>query len=556
MRWTVVLVAMSAAFANSLHNIRQNGLCGYADSSGAIVIPVQYEDCGELAEGLAPVRLEGKWGYVDKHGGWAAAPLFESAQMLTDGRGLVKVNGKFGFVDSGGALVVAAKYDEAVSFSEELAAVRQGARWGYIDRSGNTVIPLRFDSAQSFADGVAIVSSDSRLFAINRKGEAVSARPPAITVTFCRLQSLEADSLDSAALVVSSLYKEQLRELAAQTLAQFTEPDIAAGKIKAGIEHRLKETGIRFSVNPEKETRSYGLIAKVEVIRPVQHPELLAIIFHFDLGGNIDSSFSLFGRSQSGWDLLVRDEHIPTPNSQMLWADTWHVAAPDFTANERDGSFIMLLCSDSDRGADGGYGIEIQLRRFDAVLRSHQIFTRQFAGKNHQIALDGDSLRLEVADFTHDSARGATRVYPYRYRIRGDEVTRIAPVAFSAHDFVEEWGNLTWNEAVRWADTKNADSLQQWHEKIRDPNGYFGGEFNTQVCDTKQTVWQIAVDQLGDGGVLERSTYFIVKQTGKWDFVMKAVSDKPMDGCEEYEPERMTDWRKQPTMFDQPTETP
>jgi len=524
---------------------------GYIDHQGTLAIKASFSRATNFAEGVAAVQQDfNKWGYIDKHGGWVAEPTFEKAEPLCDGRGLVKLDGKFGFVDAKGNAAVPIQYDDALPFSEGLAAVRQGTKWGYIDRWGKLLIASRFDAAQSFADSRAVVSTESQILTINKTGEQVSAKPPTITQTFQRLQTFEGQPFifSEAADPTFTLYKEQLRELVLKTLQDLSDPAPGTNEIRAELGRRLKEAGIRFSGgDPEKDPRPYGVIDKVEVVRPAQHPELLSVIFDFNLAGNIDSAFSLFGQRQSGWELLLRDEHIPTPNPEMLWADTWHVAAPEFTAREKDGSFVMLLCSDSDRSTDGGYGVEVELRRFDVSFRSHRIFRRQFTGKNHQIALDPDGLRLEVAEFTHDTARGGTRAYPYRYRVRGDEVTRIVPVAFSAHDFVEEWGNAQWEQAAAWSDPPNRGSLQQWHERIRNENGYFGGEMSVQVCDTKRTLWQIEVTEGED-----HSIYFIVNQTGKWDFVMKAVSDKPLDGCTDYEPEN-TDWRRQPTMFKEPT---
>ena len=548
---------------------------GYIDKSGAMVLPAQFWAAEDFSEGLARVNQgfidhqgslaikgsftratsfsEGfaavqqnfdKWGYIDKRGTWMVEPTLEKAEAFREGRGLVKLDGKFGFVDSKGAMTIPAEYDEALSFSEGLAAVRQGAKWGYIDPSGKPVIPLRYASAQSFDDGLAVVSAQSQLLTINKKGETVSSKPPTIAQTFERLQSFEGQPFlfSEAADPILTLYKEQLRELVLKTLGDLTDAEANPDAIKAEIVRRLKEAGIRFSTNPEKEARPYGVIDKVEVVRPAQHLELLSVIFHFNLAGNIDSSFSLFGRRQLGWELLARDEHIPTPNSELAWASTWHVATPEFSPSEKDGSFVMLLWSESDHSTDGYHGIDVELHRFDVNLQSHRIFHRLFSGKNQQLALDPDALRAEVAAFTHDPGRGGCRTYVYHYRIKGEEVTRIAPVAFDAHDFVDEWTSVPWEEAAAWSDPVNLQNLRQGHEENR------GGEMSVQLCDAKRTIWQIAIAQNDND-----SLYFTVKQTGKWDFLMKSVSDKPMDGCTEYEPEPLTDWRNQPTMFDEPT---
>jgi len=518
---------------------------GFIDHQGSPAINANFTEATSFSGGLAAVQQDfNKWGYIDKHGTWVVEPSFEKAEAFREGRALVKLDGKFGFVDSKGALAVPARFDEALSFSEGLAAVRESAKWGYIDPSGKAVIPLRYASAQSFTDGLATVSGDSHLLTIDKKGETVSSKPPTLAQTFERLQSFEAGPLsflDSIGPLLT-LYKEQLRELVTKTLGDMQDAEAGPDAVRAEIVRRLKGAGIRFSTDPEKETRPYGVIDKVEVVRPGQHPELLSVIFDFNFADYIDSAFSLFGRRQSGWELLLRDSHISTPNPEISWAYTWHVATPEFTPNEKDGSFVMLLWSESDHSADGYHGIEVELRRFDGTLRNHRIFYRLFSGKNQQLGLDPDALRVEVAAFTHDPARGGTRPYPYRYRIKGDEVTRTAPIAFDAHDFVEEWTSIPWEEAAVWSDPANLENVRQWHDK-----NFEFGEMSVEVCDTKRTMWQIAIAQSDDD-----SLYFTVKQTGKWDFVMKSVSDKPTDGCTNFEPEE-TDWRQLPTMFDQPT---
>ena len=46
----------------------QDGLYGYVDYDGNVVIPFQYEDAAAFSEGLAAVKKNGKWGYINKEG--------------------------------------------------------------------------------------------------------------------------------------------------------------------------------------------------------------------------------------------------------------------------------------------------------------------------------------------------------------------------------------------------------------------------------------------------------------------------------------------------------
>src|SRR5580658_9777535 len=92
------------------------------------------------------------------------------------------------------------------------------------------------------------------------------------------------------------------------------------------------------------------------------------------------------------------------------------------------------------------------IRQAGTTFDRDQLFHKIFYCKDHQIALDSDGVRLETISMEHDSARAGYRVFPYRYEIRENQVIRVAPVGFDAHDFVGEGGNLPWDESKKWSD--------------------------------------------------------------------------------------------------------
>lgn len=109
-----------------LKPVQQDGLYGYADYYGSIIIPHQYEDASEFSEGLAAVKKDGKWGYINK----------------------------------ADEVVIPLLYDEAEPFSEGLAVVRDGHGYNdymFIDREGRTAFQRTFNAAYSFSDGMALV---------------------------------------------------------------------------------------------------------------------------------------------------------------------------------------------------------------------------------------------------------------------------------------------------------------------------------------------------------------------------------------------------------------
>ena len=500
----------------------------FIDRQGNKVISGPFSNATSFVNGVAAVQVDYKaWGYIDRRGGWLARPSFDEAGVIEESRGLVKLDGKYGYVGTSGKLVIAPQFDGALPFSEERAAVRKGAKWGYIDSSGNVAIPFQFGAARPFQDGFATVVIESGAAVIDKLGVLVRTQPVTLTQTFRRLQGFEVQPYREGPLneilPILSVYKEQLRQLAVESLKEYGDPAVA----KTAIQAKLHNAGIRRQ--KEDERRPYGLIDDFEIVRPPLQPKLLSVLFHLKLAHATDTSFSLLRRTGTSWDVVFTVDR----NDYFKWElDAYHMAPPQFTASDSKGSFLMLLVSDSGRGGNGSYGLWVDLYRADATFDKKELFHKEFGCKDHQIALDADSFRLETISMENDAMRAGYRVFPYRYEIHGDQVIRVAPVGFDAHDFVGEWGNLPWDEAKNWSDPAHLGEIQAYYGKLRDADGYFGGNFErVQVCDPQQRTWQVEYNRAGD----DASIYFLIERKDKWTFVVKDIGVAMRTGCRDIE---------------------
>lgn len=141
-------------FYNGLSCIQQgvgpDRLSGYADTTGRLVIPLQYSFATKFEEGAAVIGV-GSWREREEPQGSKPGPVKP-----------MEFVGSFGFIDTVGQEIVPPVYAGANPFSEGLAAVgRPGkyyVKWGYIDRSGTEVIPLEYFHAGPFSDGRAVVA--------------------------------------------------------------------------------------------------------------------------------------------------------------------------------------------------------------------------------------------------------------------------------------------------------------------------------------------------------------------------------------------------------------
>ena len=514
--------------ASEFHNGLAYAGGGFIDHHGNAVIPGPFSEATEFVGGVAAVQVDYKgWGYINKSGGWLTQPTFDRAGPIEEGRGLVKLDGKYGYVDTSGALVIAPQFDDALPFSYARAAVRTAGKWGYIDTAGGTAIPFEFSAAQSFHSGLAIVASESGMAVIDKRGVTVKSQPPSLMQTFRRLQGFEVEPNGEGPLTeivpILSIYKQQLRHLAAESLKEFTD----AASVKSAIEAELQKAGIRRS--KEEEPRPYGLIDDLEVVQPPQQPNLVAVLFHLQLANAIDTSLSLFRQDRKNWDLVFELDR----NDYIKWElDAYHMDPPQFTTTDKNGSFLMLVASDGGRGGNGSYGLWVDLYRVDATFHKQQLLHREFGCKSHQIAIEADGLRLETISMEHDVARAGYRVFPYRFEVRGDDVVRVAPIGFDAHDFVGEWGNLPWAEAAKWSDPAHVGRIREYYNQIRDGDGYFGGEFGAnQVCDAQQRIWQVEYNRAG----ADESIYFQVERKDKWTFIVINIGKEMRDGCKDVE---------------------
>lgn len=75
-------------------------LVGFADRTGAMVIPAQFEHTTGFSEGVAAVQVPGgQWGYIDAKGGWAIPVQFGWSNPFENGLAEVVVNRKAGYID-------------------------------------------------------------------------------------------------------------------------------------------------------------------------------------------------------------------------------------------------------------------------------------------------------------------------------------------------------------------------------------------------------------------------------------------------------------------------
>jgi hypothetical protein len=118
----------------------------------------------------------------------------------------------------------------------------------------------------------------------------------------------------------------------------------------------------------------------------------------------------------------------------------------------------------------------------------------------------------------------------------GDRVERIAPIALSPNDFVNEWVSSPWPEAARWSDpAANPAALAAFHASpaVASPGG---GGFNdaTRRCRADPTLWQVGFFGFGGEGKADPPpVYYKVRWMAPYRFTLVDAGSRPFPGCDE-----------------------
>lgn len=130
----------------------------FIDVNGNIVTPF-FDRAENFSDGLALVTINGLDGYVDKNGILVIRPNFDFASDFVNGFAVYGCEeDKFGFINKKGEKAVPCIYKDTGDFVNGLAPVKTSSnKWGFINSKGKLVIKAQFDWADSFFNGLAEV---------------------------------------------------------------------------------------------------------------------------------------------------------------------------------------------------------------------------------------------------------------------------------------------------------------------------------------------------------------------------------------------------------------
>lgn len=182
----VLLINVSFVYAQEFARVRDNGKFGFIDTSGAVVVPLQFEKAGDFSNGYAAAFKEDKWGFINTSGEWVIQPTYDRVKAFNSGYALVlkddqwryidasekelttpvlekyydfdvngfsfyRIEGKVGLMNTEGKVFLEPTYDEIKPFVDGFARVKNNDSWGMIDTSGKVTVPVEYSELGDYS---------------------------------------------------------------------------------------------------------------------------------------------------------------------------------------------------------------------------------------------------------------------------------------------------------------------------------------------------------------------------------------------------------------------
>lgn len=134
------------------------GKCGMIDRNGREIVPVEYESVDYPTDGMIRVCKDGLVGFMDTAGNMVIGCHYRTASGFSEGLAAVVVDidsatMAFGYIDKSEHIVIPAEYEYAMPFQEGYAVVKKYERYGMIDKRGRQVLPCKYLELSSMFEG-------------------------------------------------------------------------------------------------------------------------------------------------------------------------------------------------------------------------------------------------------------------------------------------------------------------------------------------------------------------------------------------------------------------
>lgn len=382
------------------------------------------------------------------------------------------------------------------------------------------LVPQTYAAQNCSQDAVRQAAAEVKAVQKQLLAEKVEEMDPSVTpTTQAQIQTLK-DSLNST--ITAYLHCQSGKPVDVKEMESTLAGLLGANKPASAVQPPTEQT-------PKLQDQIYGSDLKIAVSKPESEPQLVAIQGSFGVSCGMDTILLIYEPAEGNWQQVVHWQSGSYDQISGAFGDFFdYVVLP----RKKQGQWLVATahgfpwCTSRWSAFDLDV-IEPSASKPQRVLfHRHEGYVRDY-DPIMKAKSDGFEIRLEKGSLDTDVM---TRKGIYRYRIMDDEVQRVQPIAMNGRDFVDEWLQSDWKDAVNWSEKENVSNLETNHAKItqlmdqksKRPHFNFGP---VRGCSDNAKHFQVELDQ--NPG---EPTYFQIIQ-GENSFLMLSALPTPDLRC-------------------------
>lgn len=170
----ILLIIFSILIINSAYGKTNSGSKTKINNLKNNITDIKKEESSPL---LIPIKKNGLWGYSDINGNIVIEPKYREGDSFKEGLAVIKdfneekaVN-KYGVINIKGDSVIKPEYDYIKGYKNGFTVVKQGEKYGVLNKVGNIVIPILYDELSDFSENLSFFKSEGKYGYINNNGK-------------------------------------------------------------------------------------------------------------------------------------------------------------------------------------------------------------------------------------------------------------------------------------------------------------------------------------------------------------------------------------------------
>ena len=306
---------------------------------------------------------------------------------------------------------------------------------------------------------------------------------------------------------------------------QSLNPSRAITDLAKFIPPALADPGVVVNGKRVPGDHNYGYQMDFEVRRPRSQPDLAAVTAKFQIECGEDTVLMIFAFGKGAWREILHAQSKPYKSIADAWATFDYAISP---ADDQGKWYVLEKsiapwCSSTWstiryavlRPGPASVNPKVVLSRSDSIwFGGDDVGTLKAERNNFEVRFHAESIDTGVHN----------RVWVRHFRIDDNSIRRIAPVALSPRDFVDEWIVSPWDEAIGWS--VDSPNLARMHARLSQHKYHDSYNYDSAIrCPGAHPHYQIAVDS----DETNENFYFLV--SGDLDYRMEAISMAPNPSC-------------------------